>query len=310
MKKNLMKKSKRILLIIIISIIIVSLLGFLYWKGTVHSVRITITEDELGIPIVDYGYAEGKYIGIQRSPTATANYAMKYYKEYNNSNDEKAKQFLINNANWLIENMVLKENYAIYYWDFPWPTYDLPSNWRSALSQGFAITALLNAYEVTNDRKYLKASKLLINSFFVEVKDGGVTYKTQNFGWWYEEYSHQEGLKSRVLNGMMFTLLGINDYYNFTKDPEAKYLFNQGIIALKNELPKYDFGNYSYYDVLGNPARVYHDVHIRLLDELYEITNEEIFSEYSEKWKKCNDICQFTNKVYLIYFGGFKNSNA
>ncbi len=309
MKKELMKKLRKILLIIILAAIIVSFV-FLYWKGTVHSVRITITEDEMGIPITDYGYSEGNYLGIQRSPTDTANYAMKNYKNYKNSGDEKAKQFLINNADWLIDNMELRENYSLFYWDFPWPTYDLPSNWRSALSQGKGISALLNAYEVTNDKKYLDASKLLINSFFVEVKDGGVTYKTQNYGWWYEEYSHEEGLKSRVLNGHMFTLLGIYDYYNVTKNPEAKYLFDQGIIALKNELPKYDFGNYSYYDVLGNPARAYHEVHTRLLDELYKITNEEIFSEYSEKWKKCNDICQFTNKVYLIYFGGFKNSNA
>jgi hypothetical protein len=263
MKKAMMEKTKMILLVIIVIAIIVSFV-FLYWKGTVHSVRITISEDEMGIPIVDYGYAEGKYLGTKRTPTATANYAMKYYNEYKNTDDEKAKQFLLNNANWLIDNMEVKENYAIYYWDFSWPTYDLPSNWRSALSQGKAITALLNAYEVTNDRKYLEASKLLVNSFFIEVKDGGATYKTQNDGWWYEEYSHQEGLKSRVLNGMMITLLGIYDYYNITKDPEAKYLFDQGIIALKNDLPKYDFGNYSYYDILGNPARAYHELHVRL----------------------------------------------
>jgi len=312
MKKDLMKKSKRILLIVILAAIIVSLV-FLYWKGTIHSVRMTVDEDENGIQYRDYGYVYGKQIGVHYSATATADSLTKYYNEFKNSNDEKAKQFLINNANWLVDNMVLKENYAIYYWDFPWPTYDLPSNWRSSLSQGKAITALLKAYEVTNDERYLEASKLLINSFFIEVKDGGTTYKTQNDGWWYEEYAHQEGLKSRVLNGMITTVLVIYNYYNDTKDPEAKYLFDQGIIALKNELPKYDFddfGNYSYYDLLGNPARAYHEIHIVLLDRLYNISNEEIFLEYSEKWSKCDDTCQFINKVYLIYFGGFKNSNA
>ena len=155
-----MKNSKKILLIIIFTAIIVSLI-FLYWKGTIHSVRIIFLEDEMGIQFRDYGYVYGKQIGVHYSATATADSLTKYYNEYKNSKDENSKQLLINNADWLVANMILKENYGIYYWDFPWPTYDLPSNWRSSLSQGKAITALLNAYEVTNDERYLEASKLL-----------------------------------------------------------------------------------------------------------------------------------------------------
>ena len=35
---------------------------------------------------------------------------------------------------------------------------------------------------VTNETKYLNSARKLLDSFFVEVKDGGVTYKTPDNG--------------------------------------------------------------------------------------------------------------------------------
>jgi hypothetical protein len=67
-----------------------------------------------------------------------------------------------------------------------------------------------------------------LNSFFVEVENGGVTYKTKN-GYWYEEYACKGGKESRVLNGMMFALLGIHEYLKYTNDAKARFLFNKGV---------------------------------------------------------------------------------
>ena len=38
-----------------------------------------------------------------------------------------------------------------------------------------------------------------------------------------------ERIEPRVLNGMMWSLIGINSYYNYTRDPSAKFLFDQGV---------------------------------------------------------------------------------
>lgn len=151
----------------------------------------------------------------------------------------------------------------------------------------------------------MKCAKKLLNSFFVEVKDGGVTYKTSQNGWWYEEYADNGGKDSRVLNGMMFAVLGIHEYYEYTNDSDAKYLFDQGILSLKMSISKYDNNGHSYYDILKNPPEKYHKVH-KQLDMLYNITNEEIFKEYRDKWasyielKHYSDIQLYSEpKIYI-----------
>ena len=127
----------------------------------------------------------------------------------------------------------------------------------------------------------------MLDSFFVEVEDGGVTYKNPNSGWWYEEYAGIGGKEPRVLNGMMWTLIGIYSYYNYTNDPTAKFLFDQGILSLKNNLNQYEDKKYSfsYYDALGTTAPLrHHKYHIDLLERLFHITSEQLFQDYHEKW--------------------------
>ena len=41
---------------------------------------------------------------------------------------------------------------------------------------------------------------------------------------------------SRVLNGMLFIVLGIYDYFEYTNDPDAKLLFNKGVNNIKRDI--------------------------------------------------------------------------
>jgi len=245
--------------------------------------------DDSGIPMVNYGYTYGIYIGKQRNPVAISQKALYYYELYEEGN-ESCRQLFLNCADWLVNNSVQYDNYAILYYRFPWPIYNMTDPWRSGMAQGEAIQVLIRAHNLTNDEKYLDSAKRLLNSFFVEIENGGVTYKTSSDGWWYEEYADEGGKESRVLNGMMFTLLAIYEYYEYTEDADAKYLFDRGVLALKKSLPDYDKNGYSYYDILGNPAPPrYHKTHIRLLDSLYNITKEEVFGEYHDRWESYKD---------------------
>jgi hypothetical protein len=159
------------------------------------------------------------------------------------------------------------------------------------MAQTEAIVPLLNAYKITHDEIYLTTARNLLNVLFIEINDPckcGITYKTLGNGWWYEEYAngHLEGPK--VLNGMMFAILNIYHYYNFTQDRDALYLFNQGILSLKNNLHNYDKnGNYSSYDKNHEFAPLgYHEMHICLLEKLHYITEEDLFKQYHDKWAK------------------------
>lgn len=65
-------------------------------------------------------------------------------------------------------------------------------------------------------------------------------------GWWYEEYADPGGRNPRVLNGMIFALEGIYDFWLITGDDMARMIFEKGILALRAELPRYDAWGWSY----------------------------------------------------------------
>lgn len=275
-----------------------------------------IVEDSKGIPYVNYGHFDKTDVGFQRSPVTIAQKAISNFYEFMRTGEEKYKDLLINNANWIIDNAVYNPagNFSILKYMFPWPVYNLTAPWHSAMAQAQAIEALVYAYDITRNIKYADAAKLLLNSFFVEVKEGGVTYRDASStslhkndnpnlnhsttkenatdvesgnGWWYELFAgnNNDAVVSRVLNGHMFTLLSIYKYYNYTHDEDAKHIFNQGIIALKDNLPRYDNESFSHYDILNtNPTFRYHYYHIKVLKQLYDITHEQIFLDYSKKW--------------------------
>jgi hypothetical protein len=245
-----------------------------------------IVLDNSSVTSVNYGTS----VGLQRNPVRIEFTAHDYYNYYKKYGDEKSKRVFLNNVNWLVDNAVSHGNYSILEYHFPYPvpyppSYTMKPPWYSGMAQGQALPVLVKAYQITGEKKYLDSAKMLLNSFFVEVKDGGVTYKTSNDGWWYEEYPII-GAKPRVLNGMIWAVLGIYDYYNYTYDSEAKYLFDQGVLALKKNLPYYDNNGNSYYDLLThNSAPYYHKLHIKLLGLLYNITKEDIFKMYHDKWQ-------------------------
>lgn len=163
------------------------------------------------------------------------------------------------------------------------------SGWSSTISQGRAIEVLVFSDNLTNDEKRVRGAKKLLNSFFIDVKLGGVTYKTDNLGWWYEQYPSRraDAREPMILNGMMSALILIHKFFEYTKDKEAKFLFDKGIAALEIYLPKYNDKGNSNYDIIGNSAKPhYHELHIKYLKALYEITGKDSFKKYQDLWTK------------------------
>lgn len=250
-------------------------------KTVKESIPPEILNDSNGIPFVYYGNTTG----YQRNPVTTSEALSYYCGTFIQTDNVTQLQYLKNNANWLVDNARQYGNYSLLEYNFPY-RYNLSPPWHSALAQGLAIQALTKAYKITNNDTYLDATALLLNSFYVDVKDGGITEKTNNSGWWYEEYAGNGSENPRVLNGMMLDLLALHDYNNSTGSKQANYLFNQGVLALKNNIDTYDNNGSSYYDSLKFPATpFYQKLHVDLLDKLYKITGEPILKKYHDKWK-------------------------
>lgn len=240
------------------------------------------------IPIVDYGYLNGKYIGPQLNPITIAQSVLKDYKKLQKDHydNDKLKTNIILKADWFLSQAQNMGGYSVLQYNFDFPPRGMIHPWISGMAQAQAIQALIIAHNLTKNTEYLNLADQLLNSFFVSVEQGGVTYKDKD-GWWYEEYASEENDKEhRVLNGMGFTLLGIYSYYQYTNSSTAKFLFNKGLESFVNNLPKYDVYPLSLYDLLGKPAdEFYHKIHLQILDKLLRITDNKLIKNYYDEWK-------------------------
>ncbi|WP_458747529.1 D-glucuronyl C5-epimerase family protein [Candidatus Nitrosocosmicus sp. T] len=264
--------------------------------------EIIISIDKENLPVVDYGIMDGIHIGKQYNPVTVSHFSYKYFDEYIKNNNQTAKEIFLKHADWLVNNSLKKDNHTFFVYNFTFPPYSLEAPWYSAMAQVKPVLPLLNAYKITQDKVYLTTAKNLLNVLFIDINDPckcGVTYKTLGNGWWFELYANGHANGPKVLNGMMFTLVDIYHYYNFTKDRDALYLFNQGILSLKNNLHNYDKnGTYSSYDKnKGNAPTFYHKVHLCLLDKLYNITKENLFKQYFVNWIKSYNEPPNTEKI-------------
>ena len=113
---------------------------------------------------------------------------------------------------------------------------------------GQAISGLCRAFQLTNDPKYMEACKSALRTFDHEIAEGGVRFVDEKGYVWYEEVAVNP--PAHILNGFIFALFGIYDYYRVTKDTHALSLFNQGIRTLKDKLHLYDTGGIIRYDLL------------------------------------------------------------
>ena len=88
---------------------------------------------------------------------------------------------------------------------------------------------------------------------------------------------------------VLFLLLGYYYYliilFVLIMNADAKLLFDKGVNSIKKEISKYNDNGYSYYDLLGNPSNKYHQIHVDLTKQFYDLTGEPIFNEYHHLWK-------------------------
>lgn len=248
-----------------------------------------IIEDN-GIPVVDYGNIGGQQVGRQYVPVAIIQTGLEHYK----SREAKDRKKFLNCVNWIWNHAERCDSLAILVYHYPFPAYDLTPPWRSAMAQGQALQLMIRADQETGNQRYLALADSLLNPMLLDVNEGGVTHKFSDNNWWYEEYADADVDDIMVLNGMMYTLLGLHEYYEYTNSEKARKLFQLGINSLVKFLPDYDRNGHSYYDILKHPAGgEYHSIHINQLQQLYTITNNQVIDKYYTKWNRFQKSPQF-----------------
>jgi hypothetical protein len=240
--------------------------------------------DKNGIPLLDY---HGN-IGAQYNPIAISQYGLAHYNIFKVTGNKKNKEIALRQADWLTRNLVSNSK-DIWVWmhNFDWRYVEtLKAPWYSGLAQGQGISLLTRIYKQTGDSKYREAAEKAFISLKTEVKDGGVIFTDENGNPWIEEYIVSP--PSHILNGFMWALFGIYDYYLLTEDEKIKKSFDSFINTLKLNLSKFDTGFWSLYDLTSGGKNLtspfYHILHLAQLEILYIISKERVFEEWKKKW--------------------------
>jgi len=251
--------------------------------------------------IFKYKYGFGTFF----NPSYLCMYALMNLNKYYKNRNQESKKIFLEIANWLVKNAKSYKGSCVWTYDFDWKegkTF-LRNPWISAMSQGLAMSVLSRAYKLTGDKKFLKIAYGAASVFRLDVKNGGVK-TVENDDVFYEEYPAKP--YPRVLDGFIFSLLGIYDLYSVQKNKDVKDIFDKGIKTLEKNLSRWDFfGVWSRYGSLLS-SKDYNNLNCMLLKVLYRLTKKKIFYDYSRKWSRENVVkFLFVYPSYVLMF--FKN---
>ncbi len=178
-------------------------------------------------------------------------------------------------AGWAIDNQ--QEDGA-------WVTfaYETPDYPYSAMAQGEAVSLLLRVYQETKEEKYLDAAKKAKEFMLLSFEEGGPTKYDGN-----DVYLYECPKDPLILNGWIFSLWGLMDYCKMVDDAKAKEVLEKTLATLERRLP--DF-NLSYWSMYEDGKRIcspfYHKLHVAQLNVMYDLTGNEVYKFYAEKWHK------------------------
>lgn len=291
-------------IIVFLSIAILLLLGnriepiyrnlfqFLYDRITNRGLKYGLHWDEEGYPLYNYGRRNNRFIGYQYNPIVLCWLADKLYNGTDTTEDNriKIKQYADLAAKKHLRNGVFTAEM-----NFCWPSYGIENKWSSGLVYGRLIQLFVRAFNVSNNEEYLDYAESVLDNFCKSIDEGGVRILLSEDEWWYEEYASTEIEPPMVLNGMISTVLCISEIHEKRKSRTSAILIEKGILAIANNIRKFDRDGYSYYDLQKHICSpYYHDFHIELLNRIIEKFPENIFKEMREKWSKGS------NANYLI----------
>lgn len=261
-----------------------------YGKTKTYKTGGRVLLDKYSIPMVLYGQ------NFEYNPVTISQYALSVYGA--NLPSPPPKQF------WrAVDKLISMQSIeGAFRYSFQYRHYLLkkpyPPGWISGMAQGNVLSVLARAYNADKRPDLLEAGNKALRFLTVPIEHGGpltsMKYLDESLDGYlfFEEYVGGDK-DIYTLNGYMFTLLGIYDWWQVTDSKEAKYLFDQGIRTLEKILPYFDFGGFSAYD-LGHitygkeiphaPIR-YHATHLSLLNCLHSVTHSETLKKYADYWQ-------------------------
>ena len=193
---------------------------------------------------------------------------------------------------------------AVWTYDFEWREHDcvLRPPWISSMAQGLAISALVRAHRVLGEASDLALARAAAVPFTQDIASGGLRDRLPD-GAVYEEYAALP--VTRVLDGFLFSLLGLHDLATETGDAATRAIFDAGVTGLAAEIPRWDAGDWSWYGrqlYLAPPA--YHAITRALLTAVARVAGHQLLLEVAERWNPARLSAAARASVYLRFVAG------
>lgn len=225
-------------------------------------------------------------------PVAYAQYGISALMEYERTGDDLWLHRAVRQAERLIEMRTIRGEAWWYSYPFAWNygTRTLRPPWWSAMAQGQALSLFVRLGQATGAQRWGVAAERTWNSFVQpRTTDGPWSSLIKNGNLYLEEYAgNQKPLL--VLNGQIFAMFGVHDYWRATGDPEAAAVFDGAattVLAMMLKIRKP--GDVSYYCVdtefCATPSwqnQTYHVIHSWQLDTLAALTGDERFAGWAQ----------------------------
>lgn len=242
--------------------------------------------DCAGIPKLNYH----GHIGVQYNPIAIAQYGLGNYNLWRLAGDPARREKFFRTADWLCDHLEINsKGLAVWAHHFNWEYRDtLQAPWYSGLAQGQGISALVRAHKESGNSLYLEAAQRAFVSFQRPISQGGVAFTDESGDLWFEEYIVSP--PTHILNGFIWALWGVQDYFLATADKSAQEMFSRGVRTLLHNLERYDLGFWSLYEQSGTrfpmvASPFYHRLHIVQLRIMHRLTGEPKFTEVAHRWE-------------------------
>lgn len=241
--------------------------------------------------------------GLQYNPLFIAWWGLHSLQHYVANGDHVHISRFQSQINWLENHVTTREDgAALWPCHFDWQEGRalLKAPWISAMYQGVIISALVRAYRLSGNKDFLELGMRACKVFSQDVEQGGVRSFEDGCPL-YEEYPVRP--LPRILDGFLFSLLGLYDLFVETEAAHIRKLFDEGVAGLKATLPFWDYrGKWTWYGshrYLCPPH--YHKLNWTLLRVLGRLTGDAVLLRTARQWDPSRHTLMDRTEIFAMF---------
>ena len=240
------------------------------------------TRDKAGVPYIPNP--------PEYQPVMIAHYALSQWNLYLANGNERHLEAFMAQVKWFMGQAV-RVGHDACGWPISVPRLEhhTRESCLSAQAQGCALSVLVRAFHLTQNQLFLTVARYAVRPFLLDILDGGVCAPLGAKGIFFEDMAVYPACHH--LNGCLLALIGLYDYITVIPDEQVKQRIEECVLTLRNVLPVFDAGFWTYTDILerrlAQPEQI--SLQIQLIETLARYAASPALSSTAVCWRKYRD---------------------